>query len=103
MNELDLQGGYLLNFLCSADGFGYRESTVNTVSEGYVIEEDLEAFLSETSFNQENYRKNFKLAKNGLIIVVDKLQTGFDEPKLARTKLPELAHLLFARVRNTIS
>lgn len=25
---------------------------------------------------------NFKTAKNGLIIVVDKLQTGFDEPKL---------------------
>lgn len=26
--------------------------------------------------------QNFKKAKNGLIIVVDKLQTGFDEPKL---------------------
>ena len=26
--------------------------------------------------------QNFKHAKNGLIIVVDKLQTGFDEPKL---------------------
>jgi len=26
--------------------------------------------------------QNFKSAKNGLIIVVDKLQTGFDEPKL---------------------
>jgi len=26
--------------------------------------------------------QNFALAKNGLIIVVDKLQTGFDEPKL---------------------
>ncbi len=26
--------------------------------------------------------QNFKLAKNGLIIVIDKLQTGFDEPKL---------------------
>lgn len=25
---------------------------------------------------------NFKTAKNGIIIVVDKLQTGFDEPKL---------------------
>ena len=26
--------------------------------------------------------QNFRQAKNGLIIVVDKLQTGFDEPKL---------------------
>lgn len=33
--------------------------------------------LSETSVLQ-----NFKTTKNGLIIVVDKLQTGFDEPKL---------------------
>ena len=38
MNELDLQGGYLLNFLCSADGLGYKEVTANTVSEDYVIE-----------------------------------------------------------------
>lgn len=57
MHELDLQGGYLLNFLCSADGLGYKEVTANTVSEDYVIEEDLKAFLSETSFNQGNYRK----------------------------------------------
>lgn len=48
MYELDLQGGYLLNFLCSADGLGYKEVTANTVSEDYVIEEDLKAFLSET-------------------------------------------------------
>ena len=32
--------------------------------------------------SEEDVIKNFKLAKNGLIIVVDKLQTGFDEPKL---------------------
>ena len=57
MHELDLQGGYLLNFLCSADGLGYKEVTANTVSEDYVIEEDLKAFLSETSFNQGNYHK----------------------------------------------
>ena len=58
MNELDLQGGYLMNFLCSrTDGLGYKEVTANTVSSDFVIEEDLRAFLSETSFNQANYRK----------------------------------------------
>ena len=31
---------------------------------------------------EEDVIQDFKLAKNGLIIVVDKLQTGFDEPKL---------------------
>ncbi len=58
MNELDLQGGYLLNFLCSrTDGLGYKEVTANTVSADFVIEEDLRMFLTETSFNQTNYRK----------------------------------------------
>ena len=32
--------------------------------------------------NEKRVLQNFKLAKNGLIIVVDKLQTGYDEPKL---------------------
>ena len=32
--------------------------------------------------NEKQVLQNFKLSKNGLIIVVDKLQTGFDEPKL---------------------
>jgi type I restriction enzyme, R subunit len=31
---------------------------------------------------EEKVLQNFAFAKNGLIIVVDKLQTGFDEPKL---------------------
>jgi type I restriction enzyme R subunit len=31
---------------------------------------------------EDKVLQNFKLAKNGLIIVVDKLQTGFDEPRL---------------------
>jgi len=58
MNELDLQGGYLINFLCSRpDGLGYKEVTANTVSSDFVIEEDLHAFLADTAFNQVNYRK----------------------------------------------
>ena len=32
--------------------------------------------------SEEKVIDNFKTAKNGIIIVVDKLQTGFDEPKL---------------------
>lgn len=32
--------------------------------------------------NEKSVLQNFKLAKNGIIIVVDKLQTGYDEPKL---------------------
>lgn len=64
MHELDLQGGYLMNFLCSGEGLGYKEVTANTVSEEFVIEEDLKAFLSETSFNQINYRKLLRKYSN---------------------------------------
>lgn len=42
-------------------------------------------FKSSTLNNglsEEKVLQNFAFAKNGLIIVVDKLQTGFDEPKL---------------------
>lgn len=35
-----------------------------------------------TGMSEEKVIQDFKQAKNGLIIVVDKLQTGFDEPKL---------------------
>ncbi len=37
---------------------------------------------SNDGLNEKTALQNFKLAKNGLIIVVDKLQTGYDEPKL---------------------
>lgn len=65
MNELDLQGGYLINFLCTRpDGLGYKEVTANTVSLDFVIEEDLRAFLADTSFNQVNYRKLLRKYNN---------------------------------------
>lgn len=51
-----------------------------------VVYSDSQKYESCASMNnnvQENIViENFKNAKNGLIIVVDKLQTGFDEPKL---------------------
>lgn len=41
---------------------------------------------------EEKVIANFKNAKNGLIIVVDKLQTGFDEPKLHTLFLDKEIH-----------
>lgn len=41
---------------------------------------------------EEKVIANFKSAKNGLIIVVDKLQTGFDEPKLHTLFLDKEIH-----------
>ncbi len=52
----------------------------------YIVYSDSQEHKSCSSLNdglnEKTVLQNFKLAKNGLIIVVDKLQTGFDEPKL---------------------
>ena len=51
-----------------------------------VVYSDNQDYESSQSMNggkkEEKVISEFKKAKNGLIIVVDKLQTGFDEPKL---------------------
>lgn len=51
-----------------------------------VVYSDSQRYESSASLNfgvpEEQVIENFKNAKNGLIIVVDKLQTGFDENKL---------------------
>ena len=52
----------------------------------YIVFSDSQDHQSSNSINdgvnEKTVLQNFKLAKNGLIIVVDKLQTGYDEPKL---------------------
>ncbi len=52
----------------------------------YIIFSDSQGHASCKSYNkqksEETVIQNFALAKNGIIIVVEKLQTGFDEPKL---------------------
>lgn len=51
-----------------------------------LVYSDNQKYDSSASMNygmtEKQVIQNFKTAKNGLIIVVDKLQTGFDEPKL---------------------
>ena len=52
----------------------------------YVVYSDNQEHRSASGLNsglsEEKVLQNFAIKKNGLIIVVDKLQTGFDEPKL---------------------
>lgn len=52
----------------------------------YIVYSDTQDFKSASSLNgglsEAKVLQNFAIKKNGLIIVVDKLQTGFDEPKL---------------------
>lgn len=52
----------------------------------YIVFSDNQEYQGSASLNsglsEKSALQNFKLAKNALIIVVDKLQTGFDEPRL---------------------
>ena len=52
----------------------------------YIVYSDSQEHRSANSLNrglsEGKVLQNFAIKKNGLIIVVDKLQTGFDEPKL---------------------
>ncbi|PVY40884.1 DEAD/DEAH box helicase family protein [Pontibacter virosus] len=52
----------------------------------YIVYSDNQEHRSASGLNgglsEEKVLQNFAIKKNGLIIVVDKLQTGFDEPKL---------------------
>lgn len=52
----------------------------------YIVYSASQDYSSASGLNsgltEEKVLQNFALSKNGLIIVVDKLQTGFDEPKL---------------------
>lgn len=52
----------------------------------YIVYSDSQDHRSASGLNgglsEEKVLQNFAIKKNGLIIVVDKLQTGFDEPKL---------------------
>src|SRR5690606_924815 len=52
----------------------------------YIVYSDNQEHRSASSLNgglsEAKVLQNFAIKKNGLIIVVDKLQTGFDEPKL---------------------
>jgi len=53
MNELHLQDRFLLPFF--KDCLGYNVVKANTITESLIIEEDLEAFISETELNKKPY------------------------------------------------
>lgn len=53
MSELHLQDKFLVPFMKSA--LGYQEVKPNTVTNSLIIEEDLQAFISNTTENQKSY------------------------------------------------
>ena len=68
MNELHLQDKFLIPFFL--DCLGYKEVKANTVTQSLIIEEDLQAFIAESSLNQKPYEalpKKYKGDKKALL------------------------------------
>ena len=68
MNELHLQDKFLIPFF--REGLGYKEVKANTVTQALIIEEDLQAFIEESSLNQKSYEallKKFRGDKKALL------------------------------------
>ena len=53
MNETHLQDKFLIPFF--RESLGYQEVKANTVTNSLIIEEDLQAFISQTELNQKSY------------------------------------------------
>lgn len=58
MNELHLQDKFLIPFF--RDGLGYKEVKANTITQALIIEEDLQAFISDTELNKRPYETLLK-------------------------------------------
>lgn len=82
MNELHLQDKFLIPFF--REGLGYKEVKANTVTQSLIVEEDLQAFIAESSLNQKPYEALLKKYKG------DK-----------RTLLQELMALLAERIASS--
>ncbi|CAM8645178.1 COG0610 Type I site-specific restriction-modification system, R (restriction) subunit and related helicases [Comamonadaceae bacterium] len=68
MNELHLQDKFLIPFF--REGLAYKEVKANTVTQSLIIEEDLQAFIAESSLNQKPYEallKKYKGDKKALL------------------------------------
>jgi type I restriction enzyme R subunit len=68
MNELHLQDKFLIPFF--REGLGYKEVKANTVTQALIIEEDLQAFIADSSLNQKPYEallKKYKGDKKALL------------------------------------
>lgn len=68
MNELHLQDKFLIPFF--REGLTYKEVKANTVTQSLIIEEDLQAFIAESSLNQKPYEallKKYKSDKKALL------------------------------------
>ena len=73
MNELHLQDKFLIPFF--REGLGYKEVKANTVTQALIIEEDLQAFIAESSLNQKPYETLVKKYRGDKKALLQELMT----------------------------
>lgn len=73
MNELHLQDKFLLPFF--RESLSYKEVKANTVTKALIIEEDLQAFIAESSLNQKPYEALLKKYKGDKDFLLQELMT----------------------------
>jgi len=77
MNELHLQDKFLIPFF--REGLGYKEVKANTVTQSLIIEEDLQAFISETELNKKPYEALLKKYKGDKARLLQELMALIQE------------------------
>lgn len=77
MNELHLQDKFLIPFFCN--DLSYKEVKANTVTNSLVIEEDFQAFISETTLNKKSYEILLKKYKGNKTQLLQELITLVQE------------------------
>jgi len=71
MNELHLQDKFLIPFF--RDGLGYQEVKANTITQALIIEEDLQAFISDTELNKKPYEALLKKYRGDAKLLLQEL------------------------------
>lgn len=81
MKELDLQGDYVMNFICRRDdGLQYREVKNTQVNQDFFIPSDLEEFISTTSSKEwKRLLKKYKTSRDLINAIIDELKSRLME------------------------
>lgn len=81
MKELDLQGDYVMNFICRRDdGLHYREVKNTQVNQDFFIPSDLEEFISTTSPKEwKRLLKKYKTSRELINAIIDELKSRLME------------------------
>ena len=109
MNEQHLQDKFLVPFIVNT--LGYQEVKANTVTSSLTIEEDLEAFISQTSLNKTAYHDLLKKYHNDrkqlladvIALLQERIASGRNMATASFTAIPCLNKTSFRLCKNCLT